>query len=73
MADTYQCAHCGGVFEKGWSDEEATAEAADNFGEAPKGDDAAVVCDDCYQGFMAWRRGAAAKWGITMETDDAGG
>jgi rubredoxin len=41
----FQCAACGGVFDKGWSDAEATAErSANGFDDI----DCAVVCDDCY-------------------------
>lgn len=47
MADeTYTCAACGGVFEKGWSDEEALAEAAEVFPDW--GGPMDVVCDDCW-------------------------
>jgi hypothetical protein len=48
MADTYECAVCHGVFEKGWTDEEANAEAAAIFGAAPPEDERDVVCDDCW-------------------------
>lgn len=46
----YQCAHCKGVFEKGWSDDEALKEAEVNFGKpVSKWKDIPVlVCDDCY-------------------------
>ncbi len=51
MPDTYQCASCDGVFDKGWSDEEAAAERDENFpGLEPE--DQAVVCDDCYRKMM---------------------
>ena len=29
----YKCAMCSGIFEKGWTDEEAMEECNDNFGE----------------------------------------
>jgi DNA-directed RNA polymerase subunit RPC12/RpoP len=47
----YQCAQCKGIFEYGWSDEEAIKEATDTFGKPPAEwkDNAAIVCDDCYQ------------------------
>lgn len=49
-ADTFTCAHCGGTFEKDWSEEEkAAAEAADLWGITPDDDDAVTVCDDCFQ------------------------
>ena len=42
---------CRGVFEKGWSDEEANAEAEYYFGvkNASKNKDCVAVCDDCFQ------------------------
>lgn len=55
MADpgTFRCEHCGGVFDKGRSDEEARAEAQALF-PGLRQEDAAVVCDDCHREFMAW-------------------
>lgn len=47
MSKTFKCAACGGVFEEDWSDEEAQAELAANFGVPPSECD--VVCDDCYK------------------------
>ena len=44
----YRCAACGGVFDKGWSDEDAKAEHTKTFPETPL-DDCAIVCDDCYK------------------------
>lgn len=49
--DSYTCAHCGGRFETEWSDEDAAAEADENFG-GLLGDDPAVICDDCYQAMV---------------------
>ena len=46
----YQCCKCGGVFEKGWTDEEAKAEMVKNFGTAME--DVDVLCDDCYNEFI---------------------
>lgn len=51
---TYTCDYCGGVYEKGWSDEEALQEAEMIFGSHPdqweeNGDGIAVVCDLCFQ------------------------
>jgi hypothetical protein len=45
--EAYKCDACGGVFLRGWSDEEAQAEAMENFGtfDAKNMD---VICDDCY-------------------------
>lgn len=45
----YKCAECGGVFDFGWTDEEAKAEQeANGWGDIPPGF-MAVVCDDCYK------------------------
>lgn len=48
MNPSFTCDQCHGTFEKGWTDEEAAAEAAANFGDR-LGDDPAVVCDDCFE------------------------
>lgn len=48
----YRCAHCGEVYEKGWTEAEALAESAENFGPIAS-DDVAVVCDDCYKKMVA--------------------
>jgi len=45
----YQCAECGGIFEYGWTDEEAKAEQAANGWENIPDECMAVVCDDCYK------------------------
>ena len=49
----YQCADCGGIFEKGRSDEEAKNEAKELFGiedeDIEQGNDVAVICDDCFK------------------------
>ncbi len=47
-ANEYQCAQCGGIFEKGWSDEEANKEAKEKFPNL-KQLDSEIVCDDCYK------------------------
>lgn len=52
MSDTYVCGACGGTFAKGWTDEEAAAEAGSAFSPAEL-DDAAIVCDDCWQKMRA--------------------
>lgn len=45
----YRCEMCGGIFEKGWTDEEALEEYKNIFGEeATIANDNYVVCDDCY-------------------------
>lgn len=46
----FTCDGCGETFPKGWSDEEAQAEADAVF---PEGiDDPAMVCDECYEGMQ---------------------
>jgi hypothetical protein len=56
MADTFICEECGGEFEKGWSEEEAEAEAKRKFpamdlSNADTSDpmSPAVVCENCFQ------------------------
>jgi hypothetical protein len=44
----YRCDACGGVFDKGWTEEEALAELAEVFLGFDK-EECAVVCDDCYK------------------------
>lgn len=57
MSGTYTCAHCGGVYSKGWSDEEARAEYEATMPQAvERGDEVAVVCDDCYRPILEWAR-----------------
>ena len=43
----FRCAMCGGVFEKGNSDEEALEELNGNFPNIDI-DDCELVCEDCY-------------------------
>lgn len=43
----YQCAACGNVYEKSWSDEEAQKESLEIWGEIPESDQV-VICDDCF-------------------------
>lgn len=53
-ANEYECAVCHGVFEKGWSDEEAEREFIATFGRKPQvGELDGIVCDDCHQKVMA--------------------
>lgn len=51
---TYTCSACGETYEKGWTDEEADAEYAEEFNgyTGP----CEIVCDDCYQAVMKWVR-----------------
>ncbi len=46
----FRCVGCGGVFRKGWSDEESTAEFDRLHGVAGyRIEDADLVCGDCFQ------------------------
>lgn len=55
MSGTFDCAQCGGTFTKGWTDEEARAEAERNYGvPAERVVEPATVCDDCYRAVMGW-------------------
>ena len=47
----YQCCVCDGVFEKGWTDDEAMEESEEVWGAMPP-DELEVVCDDCYNKMM---------------------
>lgn len=44
----FQCEDCGNIYEKGWTNEEASAESQAAFGIAT----GAIVCDDCYNKIM---------------------
>lgn len=44
----FKCSSCGGVFEKGWSDEEALQEMEDTYG-TDDYEEFCLVCDDCYK------------------------
>jgi len=49
-ANEYKCAMCGGIFNKGWTGEEAMEECVENFGEEiAYGEKLEIICDDCYQ------------------------
>ncbi len=45
----YQCNMCGGVYEKGWTEEEAKAEAKENGFPL---EESSLVCDPCYRKIM---------------------
>ncbi len=47
-ANEYQCAMCGGVFTKGWSEQEARAETQQYWPDTTQ-EELAVICDDCWQ------------------------
>lgn len=55
MTDRFTCEHCGGTFEKEWTDDEAQAEADDLWGSA-LGDDPAVISENGFQSMIAWTR-----------------
>jgi len=44
----YQCGHCGNIYEKGCTDEEADIEAQENFPDVPE-DELEDICDHCYK------------------------
>ncbi len=55
VTDTFTCDNCHRTFDKTWSDEEAAAEAQENFPgiDITDPDEAGVVCDACFQAIMA--------------------
>ena len=59
----FRCERCGRAFPKAWTDEEAAAEAKAVWGAVPAAEEAATICDDCYQEFIAWAR----TQGITID------
>ena len=50
--ETYKCAECKGVFEKGRTDEESRKEAENNFGKELLSQGEVVICDDCYNKYI---------------------
>lgn len=48
MCWIYKCAMCRGVFESGWSKDEALAEKERDFPNIPD-ECCMTVCEDCYQ------------------------
>jgi hypothetical protein len=46
-ANEYQCVVCRGVFEKGWTDEEAHAERERLLPGVPI-EECEIACDDCF-------------------------
>jgi hypothetical protein len=48
----YECAACHEVFIAAISDEQAIAEAAENFPTVPI-EETSIVCEDCFQKMMA--------------------
>ena len=63
MTETFTCQSCGNTHEKGWSDEEAAAEAQQNFPgiDLADPDEAPVVCDSCYEHIMGRARAEAPE------------
>jgi rubredoxin len=59
MTDTYRCAVCGEVFDKGWSNEEAEAERALMYGDAVPVEECSTLCEDCYMKLPDWARSIA--------------
>lgn len=50
MPTDFVCDECGGLFLKGWSDEEADQERLEVFGErAEDEEEDAILCDTCYR------------------------
>jgi len=47
MSEEFQCAACGEVFRKAWSDEEVLAERTELF-PTLQPENAVVVCDVCF-------------------------
>jgi len=58
--DTYECAHCHGVFVADWDDADAAAEQAAVWAAAPD-DEVAVICDNCYRKMREWARSDAPE------------
>jgi hypothetical protein len=57
----FTCEVCGNTYTKARSDEEAFAECEANFGVTPAKSDCGIVCEECYQKFMEWRRSQPAE------------
>lgn len=56
----FTCSLCGGSFTVAWTDEQARAEAAENF-PGVSVDQMAVVCDVCFREVMDWARSVGLK------------
>jgi len=44
----FLCEACGGIFEKGWSEEESIDELRKKFDTQPKENDV-ILCENCYK------------------------
>jgi hypothetical protein len=74
VSETYTCASCGGVFVKGWSDEEARAEHEAVFGlTVEQVADPVTICDDCYVAMRAWWDELPPEDQAAMEDEARGG
>ncbi len=51
-SNEYQCQMCKGIFEFGWTQEEAEEEAKKAFGDNVLDTKCGLVCDDCYKQIM---------------------
>lgn len=56
MSNEFTCANCGNTYEKGLSDEEASAQLKEEFGEEYEKEDWDILCEDCYQKFINWSK-----------------
>lgn len=51
----YQCARCGKIDRKVWSEEECAEEYKENFPNDPNMEyPIEIICDDCYNEFKPW-------------------
>lgn len=48
----YECAECGAVYLKAWSDDEANSEYKQKFPDVPPDVATNVVCEECYNEHM---------------------
>ena len=54
--ESFTCGRCGGTFEKVRSDEEAIAAARSLWTPETMTHPQVVICDDCFQEFIAWAK-----------------
>jgi len=55
----YQCENCGGIFERGQSDEKALEELSKEFPNTSI-DNCVLVCDNCYKEIMDFKKDIGA-------------
>ena len=55
-AETFTCARCGGMFEKGRSGEEAEADARSLWTPETMAAPQVTICDPCFTEFVAWAK-----------------